>query len=88
MKGKKTNDIFLLIIFIVVVCGLGGFLIKDRFSHDYHVTDERPNLWVWNPTEYNSTVWSSFYSRSNTTYVPDYIKMCIETIKRHLWYSF
>jgi len=83
MKGKKTNEIFLLIIFIVIICGLGSLLIKDRFGHSYQTTDDRPNLWIWNPTEYNSTKWSSFYSRSNNTYVPDYIKMCIETVKRH-----
>ena len=86
MKGKK-NDIFILLIFITVVCGLGGFLLRERFvSKD--VVGQKPYLWVWCPTEYNSKKWSSFHGRSNTTYTPDYIKMCIETVRHHCSDSF
>lgn len=83
MKGKKSNDILILVLFIIVVCGLGGLLVRDRFVSGNGFTPERPHLWIWCPKEYNTKKWSSFYSRSNTDYVPDYIKMCIETIKRH-----
>ncbi len=77
------KDILYLIAFIIIVCGLGGFLLRERFNHHPMVNLNKPNLWIWSPTEYNSTVWQSFYSRSNAEYVPDYIKMCIETIKKH-----
>ena len=80
---KRRNDILILVIFITIVCGLGGLLIRDRFVGGLTPNDEKPHLWIWCPTYYNSKQWSSFYSRSNTTYTPDYIKMCIETIKRH-----
>ena len=68
----------LIIAIIVIVLFLVGFK-KEHFV----VPNNKPKLWVYLNTDYNSRKWNSFYSQSNTSHVPDYIKICLETIKNN-----
>ncbi len=69
--------ILLVISILLLVCVL-VINKKENFTNN---TNDKPKLWVYLNTKYNSRNWESFYSQSNDSHIPDYLKLCLETIK-------
>ena len=68
----------LLVGVLLLILALVGLCKKENFVN---MGNLKPKLWIYLETKYNSRKWHSFYSQSNQDHVPDYLNLCLDTIK-------
>tara|TARA_B100000963_G_C22611043_1_gene664879 strand:+ start:920 stop:1924 length:1005 start_codon:yes stop_codon:yes gene_type:complete len=77
-----------LLLIIIVLLLLLLIVFNPKYSHFTPSNNGKPCLWVYLENGYNTRKWESFYSQSNTDHVPDYLKLCLDTIKLNCEDSF